>query len=243
MCETCVNAFIEKQLNSVKLEEYDLESYIQVSFLRDNTTLVSSEIANAVNRGRDNAIKSIDGVNIAFAQWSAILDDAVCDFCGERDGQIISVDSPEYDSCQPPAHGNCRCIYVYITSEERTGEGKEIEEDWTPVKEEDKLHFRVFEIENAKDLDSLAELYAKKDVRLLELIYNSEEKYLKSMDAELDEIEMLYGKDAADKFDIINEIVTDKVSKGLNFQLIVRNLKKYGLSEKEIQEIVKRQVG
>lgn len=159
----------QKIVLSEKQPEDDLESYIEAKYLKGIVEpMVAFEISSVVNRGRDNAIKSIDGINIAFAQWSANMEGNPCPFCADKNGEIISVDNPDYVDCQPPVHPNCECIWVYITDQERTGNGEIIEETWNSPDDEDKLKFRMFDIYNAKDLDRLVDIFVSKSVRISE---------------------------------------------------------------------------
>jgi uncharacterized protein with gpF-like domain len=99
-----------------------------------------------------------------------VLDDAVCEYCAERDEMIISVDDPDYVNCQPPAHINCRCIWVYITDEERTGDEEEITPDWVSPSQEEKDQHRIFDIYHTDDLNSLVDAYGSKSDYLLHRI-------------------------------------------------------------------------
>lgn len=168
MCNTMT--FIEKQqknFEEISLQEYiqpDLESYSNVQFLKGIVNaMVTSEIAGAVNAGRDNAIRNIDGINIVAAEWSAAMElDNVCRYCQDRNGQIVSVDDPEYYSAQPPAHPFCRCIWVYITEEETSGDGEQIQANWTPSTEEEKERYREFNLELLGDVEQIAAIYEHK---------------------------------------------------------------------------------
>jgi len=174
-----VKSFVEKQIRDYRNFFFDekvldpeweppetLESYIGVQYLQGVIKFLTSlEIPRAVNMGRDNAIVNIDGINIAFAQWSAILDEKTCQYCKERDEMIVSVDNPDYVSCQPPAHGFCRCIWIYITDEERTGEGGQIQADWTSPTEEEREEHRIFEIGVINDIETLADMFGTRSVR------------------------------------------------------------------------------
>lgn len=57
--------------------------------------------------------------SIETAQWSAILDKVTCPLCKSLDGMVVKVNSEEYRKYQAgKIHGNCRCIWVYISKEE-----------------------------------------------------------------------------------------------------------------------------
>lgn len=168
MCNTMT--FVEKQqknFEEISLQEYvqpDLESYSNVQFLKGIIrAMITSEIAGAVNAGRDNAIRNIDGINIVAAEWSAAMElDNVCRYCQDRNGQIVSVDDPEYYSAQPPAHPFCRCIWVYITEEETSGDGQPIQTNWTPSTEEEKEKYREFDLKSIADVKMMADAYEHK---------------------------------------------------------------------------------
>lgn len=58
----------------------------------------------------------IEGETIVAAQYSAILDNAVCPLCEMMDGQIFDINDPALPN--PPYHLNCRCLLVYIGASE-----------------------------------------------------------------------------------------------------------------------------
>lgn len=161
----------------------DIEIEGNVEILRDIVTpVVNFEIAKAVNNGRDNAVTNIDGVEIQAAEWSAILDDGTCPFCEEMDTRIISVNDPQYVECQPPAHGGCRCIFVYITTEEES-----VEPDWVPLDSEERIRFRIFDLYNTDDLDNYLEVLEKQSFNLFEKEMNfiREEVEVRKQDIEI----------------------------------------------------------
>lgn len=55
---------------------------------------------------------------IVAAQYSAILDDVVCELCEELDGMILDINNPDYIRFTPPIHARCRCLWVYIDERE-----------------------------------------------------------------------------------------------------------------------------
>ena len=72
---------------------------------------------------------------LAFATWSAILDDATCAFCERRDGMTIRTDDPDFTKYSPgEVHANCRCLWVF--RENYTGE-----ETWKPISKSDQEEY------------------------------------------------------------------------------------------------------
>lgn len=57
---------------------------------------------------------------VVAAQWSAILDQHVCELCGSLDGKIIDINDPDYSLYIPgEMHLKCRCMWAYIKGTER----------------------------------------------------------------------------------------------------------------------------
>ncbi len=61
--------------------------------------------------------------DIAYAYYSALLDENTCEECAAVDGQIVDVGSPLYYDLMPPhreclGRGACRCMYIYIMKDE-----------------------------------------------------------------------------------------------------------------------------
>jgi len=75
-------------------------------------------IGEALNIGRGVTAKA---VGVKGAQWSAVLDDHTCPLCESLDGKNISAENKDFDIFRPPLHIGCRCILVYIGSN-NTGE-------------------------------------------------------------------------------------------------------------------------
>lgn len=77
----------------------------------------------ALNEGRADAASQNKG-QIAGAYYTSCLDQSTCDDCQQADnGQLLEVDSPEYESESPPnpecAGGpRCRCMWVYVLSDD-----------------------------------------------------------------------------------------------------------------------------
>lgn len=67
-----------------------------------------SEISNAAREDVWQANKSI----IKKVRWVSTLDNDTCVICGGRDGQVYDLG----DGPRPPAHLNCRCVTVAVTS-------------------------------------------------------------------------------------------------------------------------------
>ncbi|MDQ7789648.1 MAG: minor capsid protein [Candidatus Desulforudaceae bacterium] len=74
-----------------------------------------AQVNYAINTGRNLAAEK---ARCRKAQYSAILDDSVCELCESLDGMIIETDHPDFDRFTPPVHGRCRCIWAYILPEE-----------------------------------------------------------------------------------------------------------------------------
>lgn len=77
----------------------------------------AQEVNEAFALGRATAAQQ-DADNIAFATYSAILDDRCCDPCAGNDGKEVQIDSDEYEELMPPFAGckgrdQCRCVWIY----------------------------------------------------------------------------------------------------------------------------------
>lgn len=55
------------------------------------------------------------GSGIVAGQWSSVMDNTTCDWCGWADERIFDVKVEPYD---PPMHFGCRCIVGYIRADE-----------------------------------------------------------------------------------------------------------------------------
>ncbi|WDL96396.1 phage portal protein family protein [Alicyclobacillus sp. ALC3] len=95
------------------------------AYIDGNDLVLSANvsISQAMNVGRGSEAHK---VGVQGAQWSAVMDQKTCELCGSLDGLVISADNPDFDIFRPPLHYNCRCILVYIGSN-NTGE----EYTWT----------------------------------------------------------------------------------------------------------------
>lgn len=117
-------------LNSINSERttkgtlYDVRKAIEEQAKRELAGTASITVGESLNIGRNEVLRS---GQIAFAQYSAILDDLTCPLCLNLDEKIIDVNNPDFDRFSPPVHSNCRCIWVYILKEE---EG--VSESWSP---------------------------------------------------------------------------------------------------------------
>lgn len=151
-------------------DDYSLTAKIFSQYTKYAGADTSAFVSDSINFGRDNAVENIDGVEIAAAQWSAILDSSTCEYCSERDEQIISVDDPEYYEFQPPAHPYCRCIYIYITAEEQQindTEAEAVQPTWESPPEEDKIRLRYFNLlkdgtASEEDIENMAGLFGER---------------------------------------------------------------------------------
>lgn len=74
------------------------------------------------------------GVSIVAGTVTNMMDDKVCPFCEElggnaddKDPKLISADDPDYDALQAcNFHPNCKCMFVYILSDEKDIEKREL---------------------------------------------------------------------------------------------------------------------
>lgn len=140
--------------------------------------IVSDLVPRSIMKGRTNAVKQIDDIEISFAQWTAVMEGNPCPFCARKNGQVISTDNPDYARCQPPAHINCVCTWTYIASDEVDGDGNPIQETWTAPEAKDRKQFRMFDMYNAtpSQLDELARIYSKKGLNFLADIQNARDR-------------------------------------------------------------------
>jgi hypothetical protein len=69
--------------------------------------------AQTVNEGRYSMFQEYAD-SIQGFQYSAILDDSVCDLCESLDGNTFKIDDADATENQPPQHINCRCILAPI---------------------------------------------------------------------------------------------------------------------------------
>lgn len=99
----------------------DLEDTLLDQF--DPTALRTARplISEAIAMGRDKATEKLRE-EIAYATFSAILDENTCDRCQENDGEVYQVgteeyyaDAPPYKNCESNEGGEnlCRCLFIY----------------------------------------------------------------------------------------------------------------------------------
>lgn len=79
--------------------------------------------SRALNQGRADGIER-GGIPLRGAQYSALMDRRTCELCERQDEQVIAIGDLDLQKFTPPVHHNCRCVLVYITTEE---------EDFTPT--------------------------------------------------------------------------------------------------------------
>lgn len=92
---------------------------------------------------------------VVAAQWSAILDQHVCELCASLDGKIISIDDPDYAFYVPgEMHLRDRCLWVYIRSTERP-ENRRI--DWKTPNPVLVKKFGKPDIKQHRDIDLIDE--------------------------------------------------------------------------------------
>lgn len=73
--------------------------------------------AKSLNYTRAAAIRDT-GIPLAGAQYSAILDRVTCDLCRKLDEQTIAITHTDLARFTPPVHHNCRCVWVWVTTDE-----------------------------------------------------------------------------------------------------------------------------
>lgn len=150
---------VKKKIEREKKKK--VESPILVQYLRSIFSYSSSYfVSESVNMGRLNAVEYIDGIKIAAAQWSAIMDEKTCEYCASLDEETIFVDNPLYGLQQPPAHGRCRCVYIYITAEELG-----VEETWEPPSVDEIARYGLYNIESEDGARMFAEFFGERAVR------------------------------------------------------------------------------
>lgn len=88
------------------------ETEIGFAFGRSNLMYMLDNWAE-VDRGEIPPEKKIERM-----EYTAILDDKVCDLCEELDGIVVEADSAVMQKYSPPLHFFCRCIWMPITQEE-----------------------------------------------------------------------------------------------------------------------------
>lgn len=93
---------------------YDQATRSEGKPARLTTRALSSK---AVNEGRADAITR-GGIPLAGAQYSAILDKVTCDLCAKLDESVIAIADTDLAKFTPPLHFNCRCVWVWITTDE-----------------------------------------------------------------------------------------------------------------------------
>jgi SPP1 gp7 family putative phage head morphogenesis protein len=91
---------------------YKVKQRTQSSIDKALTDIGSIVIASALNRGRDYVFtKNVD--DIYAYQWSAILDNRICQFCEQMDGKVLDVTDPLVKAAGS-VHSNCRCVVVPV---------------------------------------------------------------------------------------------------------------------------------
>lgn len=85
---------------------------IASSTARSAKAMVNTAYNHVVNKSRTTVYKTNDNF-IVGQMWSAVLDDATCDYCAAMDGTLFEIDD-EVDQ----AHINCRCITIPVIAED-----------------------------------------------------------------------------------------------------------------------------
>jgi len=78
-------------------------------------TVFRTNMMGAYNEGRWEMYQDPD-VKAYFPayEYTAIMDDRVCDFCAELDGNIYLADDPIWNIIRPPNHFEDRCTFVTV---------------------------------------------------------------------------------------------------------------------------------
>jgi hypothetical protein len=101
-------------LQATVAQLYDEEIRGESKPPRLTTRMLSSK---ALNASRADAIER-GGIQLAGAQYSAILDKRTCALCERLDEQLIGIADRDFEKYTAPVHFNCRCVWVYVTAEE-----------------------------------------------------------------------------------------------------------------------------
>lgn len=102
----------------------------------------SQLLSGANNTGRGEAAFTF---NAGGAQYSALMDNRTCSFCGSLDGLQVNFSKPGgmelYEKYQPAQHSRCRCMWVFIGADEKfKDDNADFEEKWLDrVKEKEPL--------------------------------------------------------------------------------------------------------
>lgn len=73
--------------------------------------------AKALNHSRATLVQD-SGIPLAGAQYSAVLDRRTCSLCDKLDEKVIAIEHTDLARFTPPVHHNCRCVWVWITTDE-----------------------------------------------------------------------------------------------------------------------------
>lgn len=82
--------------------------------------------AKSFNKGRHDKITMAGMRLYPYAQYSAIMDNKVCDLCKALDKHIISTADKRFqdNTFTPPVHNHCRCSWMFIK------QGKKVKANW-----------------------------------------------------------------------------------------------------------------
>jgi SPP1 gp7 family putative phage head morphogenesis protein len=83
-------------------------------------------VAKAFNKGRHDKVTMTAMRLYPYAQYSAIMDNKVCDLCKALDKHIISTTDKRFqdNTFTPPVHNHCRCSWMFIK------QGKNVKANW-----------------------------------------------------------------------------------------------------------------
>lgn len=88
-------------------------------FVNRNVNVTASlTVGDSFNQGRKTTFDIYKDSIYGF-QWSAILDEATCNYCRSIDGKVIASEDRKFGEYRPGhVHFGCRCIWVAIMKEE-----------------------------------------------------------------------------------------------------------------------------
>lgn len=109
-------------------------------------TIARTEFSKAYNAGR-NDLMLRSSVTVAL-QYSAVLDGRTTEYCRAWDGVVVGID--ERDVIQrngPPAHPNCRSMWVPITSYDACPSSIGMSEDASTLSSDNPLHLGIMDVD------------------------------------------------------------------------------------------------
>ena len=104
-------------------------SALSPGFFRKHAAQVTSIVTNQQRmETAQRTLLDMGLTDVAFVQFSSVLDGNTCNPCGAADGSEVTFNSPEFHFLQPPYQGcdssvaqdgnRCRCLYVFVGATE-----------------------------------------------------------------------------------------------------------------------------